>query len=98
MIFSKGAPSDDLERFLKSWSLRVDPQLLKRYPQENWNQLYSSTYKACKLAAKGDDAWMLVPIPKPGVEIGTSSTPSDLDTTWGLKMSRLKGLLRYFKS
>jgi hypothetical protein len=83
MIFSKAAPSNDLECFLKSWSFRVDPQLLKRYPQEIWNQLYSSTYKACQLAAKGDDAWMLVPIPKPGAEIGRSSTPSDLDTTWG---------------
>ena len=82
MIFSKAAPSGDLERFLKSWSLRVDARLQERYPQENWSKLYASTYRACKLAAKGDDAWMRVPlIPKFGVEIGTSSRPSGLDTT-----------------
>ena len=82
MIFSKAAPSGDLERFLKSWSLRVDPRLRERYPQENWSELYASTYRACKLAAKGDDAWMLVrPIPKFGAEIETSSRPSGLDTT-----------------
>jgi len=54
---------------------------------------------ACKLAAKGDDAWMLVPpIPKLGAEIETSSRPSGLNTTSGLKLSRLKGLFKYFKS
>lgn len=60
IIFSKAAPSDVLERFLKSWSPRVDPQLRRRYPQDNWSDLYSSTYRACELAATGDDAWMLI--------------------------------------
>jgi hypothetical protein len=46
---------------LKYWSLCVDPQLRIRYPQEDWNTLYSNTHTACRLAAKGDDAWMLVP-------------------------------------
>ena len=92
MICSKAAPSGDLQRFLKSWSLRIDPYLLKRYPQENWDQLYSSTYEACILAAKGDDAWMLVPpIPKPGAEIGTSSKPSGLDTTSRSGLKTAKG-------
>ena len=90
MIFSKAGPSDDLERFLNSLSLRVDPQLRKRFPQENWSKVYSSIYEACKLAAKGDDAWMAVspaipklpvaemrtpPRPKLVVEIGMPSRP-----------------------
>ena len=87
MIFSKAASGDDLEHFLESWSLHVDPRLPKLYPQHDWNKLYSSTYNACKLAAKGDDAWMLVPpIPQLGAEIGTPSRPSGLET-----MSRFKG-------
>ena len=82
MIFYKASPSSDLERFLKSWLLHIDPQLgqlRKRYPQENWSKLYSATYEACKLAAKGNDAWMVAPpIPKPVAETGTPtpSTPS----------------------
>ena len=87
MIFSKAAPSDDLECFLESWSLCVDPRLQERYPLKNWSELYSSTYKACKLAMKGNDTQVLVPpVPKPA-EIGTSSRPSGFDTPSGLKMA-----------
>jgi hypothetical protein len=94
MIFSKVAPSDELEFFLESWSLRVDPQLPKRYPQENWSELYSSTYKACELAVKGNTTRVLVPpISKPGAEIRTSSRLSGFDT-----MLRLKRLFKSSKS
>ena len=84
VIFSKAAPSDELERFLNSWSLRVDPRLRKQYPQENWTELYSSTYKACKLALKSDDT---LPIPQ---EIGTSSRESDLHTMLERPKKRFK--------
>ena len=40
---------------LEAGSISFDPRLRRRFPQENWDQLLSSSFKACKLAitAKG---------------------------------------------
>ena len=56
---------------LEAGSISFDPLLRSRFPQENWDQLFSSSFKACKLAitAKDDEPM----IPASDAEIGTSS-------------------------
>ena len=96
IIFSKAKRSFELLRLLDAGSFRFDPQLPRRFPQENWDQLFSSSYTACKLAvAREDEHWtaeLLPIIPDPGAEVGTSSRPRGLNT-----MSRLKGLFKSSK-
>ena len=77
---------------LKAGSFSVDPQLRRQFPQENWDQLFSASYKACKLAiaAAGDKPT----IPEPDAVIGTSSRGSALHTI----SRRLKGLFKPSKS
>jgi hypothetical protein len=95
IIFSKAKRAVGLLRLLDAGSFRFDPQLPRRFPQENWDQLFSSSYTACKLAvarAREDEHRMgvLPMIPDPVAEVGMSSRPRGLNTT-----SRLK---RLFKS
>ena len=75
IVFLEARGSAAARDLLKTRYFSFDPQLRSLYPQENWDQLSSSSYKACKLAltAKGDN----LTIPDPDVEIGTSS--------WGTK-------------
>jgi len=57
IVFSKAGQAIGQERLLEAGSFSFDPQLPTRFPQENWNELFSSCYTACKLAA--DQAMML---------------------------------------
>jgi hypothetical protein len=97
IVFSKAGRSVALLDLLDAGSFSIDPQLPRRFPQEEWRQLFSSSYTACKLAlaAKVDNRIPVLPmILEPGTEIGTSSRPSGLN-----KVSRrIKGLLKSFKS
>ena len=75
IVFSAARGSPAAGDLLKSGHFSVGPKLRSRYPQENWDQLFSSSYKACKLAltAEGDNTT----IPDPDAEIiGTSSCGS----------------------
>ena len=76
IVFSKAGGSAAARDLLKAQAghFSVDPRLRSRYPQENWDQLSSSSYKACELAltAEGDNPT----IPDPEAEIGTSSRGS----------------------
>ena len=67
-VFSAARGSTAARDLLKAGHFSFDPQLRSLYPQENWDQLSSSSYKACKLAltANGDN----LTIPDPDVEIG----------------------------
>jgi hypothetical protein len=80
IVFSQAGRSDASLRLLDAGSFSFDPQLPRRFPQENWNQLSSSSYKACMLAigAKGDEP--TIPEPSAHVEIGTTSRRGDLHT------------------
>jgi len=88
VVFSQARRSAAALDLLEAESFSFHPQLQRRFPQENWDQLFSSSYKACKLAmaVEGDK-----PIPEPGAKIGTSSRGSALHT-----MSRR--LIKLFKS
>ena len=63
-----------------SGSFSLEPHIRKRFPQENWDKLISTSFKACKLAitAKGDKP--LATIRESGARIGTSSRGRGLDT------------------
>ena len=83
----------DASLLLESGFFSVDPQLPRRFPQEDWNQLFSSSYKACKLAigAKVDEGEPT--IPEFSTEIETTSRRGGLHT-----ISRiLKGLFKSSK-
>lgn len=49
IVFSKARRSD-ASHLIEAGSFRIDPELPRRFPQENWDQLFSSSYKACKSA------------------------------------------------
>ena len=79
IVFSHAGRSDSTLVLLEAGSFNLDPHIQELFPQENWDQLISSSFKACELAitAKGDDAT----IRESGVKIGTSSRGRGLDTT-----------------
>jgi len=91
IVFSKARRTAQLLGLLKAGAFNFDPQLSRRFPQEDWNQLLSSCYTACKLAANGNKKWMAIQsiITEPGVEVGTSSRPSGVGS-----MSSLRGVDR----
>ena len=80
IVFSaaRGSAAPAARDLLKAGYFSLDPQLRSISPHENWDQLSSSSYEACKLAlaAKGDNPT----IPDPDAEIGTSSWGSALYT------------------
>jgi hypothetical protein len=83
VIFSKAAPSDELEHFLKPHPPHVHFQLQMRFPEENWYELLSSSYQACILALQGGD-WVSV-LPKPSVGVGRPNyyvQPIGRNSTW----------------
>ena len=78
IVFSAARGSAAAQDLLKAGYFGLDPLLQLLSPQESWDQLSSSSYKACKLAltAKGDNPT----IPDPDAEIGRSSWGSALYT------------------
>ena len=57
IMFSQAGRSAATLRLLRAGSFRFHAQFQRRFPQENWDQLFSASYKACKLAiaAEGDN-------------------------------------------
>lgn len=55
IVFSRAGRSVELLRLLEAGSFSFDPQLPKRFPEENWDQLFSSSYIACTLAVRMED-------------------------------------------
>ena len=88
IVFSQARRSAAALDLLGAGSFRFDPQLRGLFPEENWDQLFSSCFEACKLAitAKGDNPT----IPEPGDEIGSSSRGRGLNTKSRRKKRQLK--------
>ena len=59
IVFSQAGRSAEVLNLLSAGSFNFDPHLQRRFPQENWDQLFSASYEACKLAmlvaAEGDN-------------------------------------------
>ena len=57
IVFSHAGRSASTLVLLGAGSFSLDPHIRKRFPQENWDQLISSSFRACELAitAKGDE-------------------------------------------
>ena len=55
IVLSKAGRSVELIRLLKPGLFSFDPELPRRFPQENWDQLFSSSYIACTLAVPAED-------------------------------------------
>ena len=57
IVFSQAGRSAATLDLLRAGSFSFDPQLKRQFPQENWDQLFSASYEACKLAiaAEGDN-------------------------------------------
>ena len=73
IVFSQARRSAAARDLLETVSFSPDPQLLRRFPQEDWVQLFFSSYKACKLAiATEGDAPTITPA-EPDAEIGTEN-------------------------
>ena len=60
MVFSQVGRSAAALDLLGAGSFSFHPKLRERFPQENWDQLLSASYEACKLAiaAEGDNIAM----------------------------------------
>ena len=90
IVFSQARRSAAALDLLGAGSFRFDPQLRLRggFQKENWDQLFSSCFEACKLAitAEGDNPT----IPEPGAEIGSSSRGRGLNTKSRRKKRQLK--------
>ena len=86
IVFSHAGRSAAALDLLSAGSFRVSPQLQRQFPQENWDQLFWDSYKACKLAiaAPEDDG---PTIPESDAEIRTSSRGSCLE--WLLRVVRI---------
>ena len=93
IVFSHAGRSDSTLLLLRAGSFSLDPHIRERFPQENWDQLISSSFRACELAitAKGDEPTIQESEPtiqeseptirESGVRIGTSSRGRGIDTT-----------------
>ena len=57
IVFSHAGRSAAALDLLRAGSFSFNPQLRSDFPQENWDQLFSASYKACKLAiaTEGDN-------------------------------------------
>ena len=96
IVFSQARGSAAALKLLEAGSFSFDPWLQKQFPQENWDQLFSSCYSACKLAITAGGDMPVQTIPEPGAkpEIGRSSRGSCLH----MMSRRLKGLFKSSKS
>ena len=88
IVFLEARGSAAARDLLNAGYFSLDPKLRSRHPLENWDQLFSSSYKACKLAltAKGDNPTFS----DPDAEIGTSS--------WGSEIGRASCRVRVLMS
>ena len=95
IVFSHAERSDETLDLLKAGSFSFDPQLRRRFPEEDWDQLFSSCFEACELAiiAKGNKRHKSI-TPEPGAEIGSSSRGHGRYT----RSRRKKGQLKSSKS
>ena len=86
IVFSQAGRSAAALELLVTGSFSFNPHLQRRFTQENWDQLFSASYKACKLAiaAPEDDK---PTIPESDAAIGTSSRGSGLE--WLLRAVRI---------
>ena len=88
IVFSQAGRSAAALELLVAGSFSFNPHLQRRFTQENWDQLFSASYKACKLAiaAEGDMPVQMISetgaqtIPEPSAKIGMSSRGSGLRT------------------
>ena len=55
IVFSEARGSAAARGLLKAGYFSFDPRLRSTSPQENWDQLSSSSYEACKLALTAED-------------------------------------------
>ena len=74
-------------RLLKAGSFSIDPRLPIRFPFENWDQLFSSSYNACRLAiaAEGASDTQTITEPtitEPDTEIGTENCDQVLSSSY----------------
>ena len=84
IVFSQAGRSAAALELLGAGSFSFNPLLQIRFPQENWDQLFSVSYEACKsaIAAEGDN----LGITAVG-DNGTSSRGSGLG--WLLQVVRI---------
>ena len=54
IVFSHAGGSAAALDLLSAGSFSFNPQLRSDFPQENWDQLFSTSYEACKLAIASD--------------------------------------------
>ena len=78
IVFSYAGRSASTLVLLEAGPFSLDRHIRKRFLQENWDKLISSSFKACKLAitVKGDEPT----IRESGARIGTSSRGRGLHT------------------
>ena len=74
IVFSQAGRSAAALELLVAGSFSFNPHLQRRFTQENWDQLFSASYKACKLAiaAEGDNIAIAT-----GDMLAISMDPSD---------------------
>ena len=78
IVFSQARRSAAALDLLESGSFSFDPQLPRRFPFENWDELFLSSYNACRLAiaAEGASDTQTITEPtitEPDTEIGTEN-------------------------
>ena len=95
IVFSQARGSAAALDLLKAGSFSFNPRLQTRFPHENWDQLFSSSYTACKLAIATGGDMPVQTIPEPSVkpEVGRSPRGSGRHTM----LRRLKGLFKSSK-
>ena len=59
IVFSQAGRSAAALDLLGAGSFSVNPHLRTHFPHENWDQLFSASYEACKLAIATGDRDML---------------------------------------
>ena len=86
IVFSQAKRSAEALRILEAGSFSFDPQLPRRFPFENWDELFLSSFQACKLAiaAEGD----IPSITEPSItETTTEHDTAEIGTeNWGKKL------------
>ena len=78
IVFSaaRGSAALAARDLLKAGYFSLHPHLRSLSPHENWDQLSSSSYKACELALTAEGDSDNPTIPDPEADIGTSSRGS----------------------
>jgi len=72
-VFSQAGRSAATLDLLEVGSFSSDPQLLRRFPKEDWVQLFFSSYKACKLAIAAEGDTPTITLAERDAEIGTEN-------------------------